>query len=139
MSDSNESAVPAEPARGRRRWPFVLPVVAFVAIAAFLGVGLLLNPREIPSALIGQPVPEFTLPALYDGAPPLSNTDFLGEVVLLNFFASGAYPAVSSSDSSLSRPPREWADAGVKAPAPSTIDAAAASSILMLPLGIGEL
>ena len=92
MTIEGNTATSAKPNQRRRRWPFVLPVVAFVAIAAFLGVGLLLNPREIPSALIGQPVPEFTLPALYESAPPLSNTDFLGEVVLLNFFASWCVP-----------------------------------------------
>lgn len=92
MTIERNTAAAAEPRRGRRRWPFVVPIVGFIAVAAFLGVGLFLNPRDIPSALIGQRVPVFTLPALYDGAPPLSNTDFLGEVVLLNFFASWCVP-----------------------------------------------
>lgn len=92
MTIERNTAAAAEPRSGRRRWPFLVPIVGFIAVAAFLGVGLFLNPRDIPSALIGQPVPVFTLPALYDGAPPLSNTDFLGEVVLLNFFASWFVP-----------------------------------------------
>ena len=42
-----------------RAW---LPLVGFGVLAAFLGVGLTLNPREVPSPLIGKPAPAFSLP-----------------------------------------------------------------------------
>jgi hypothetical protein len=45
-----------------RRLGFLLPVAFFVVVAVGLGIGLTRNPQEIPSALIGKPVPEFALP-----------------------------------------------------------------------------
>ena len=36
------------------RLPTLLPLLLFVLVGAALAVGLTLNPREIPSALIGQ-------------------------------------------------------------------------------------
>jgi len=43
---------------------FILPFVVFVVLAVFLFVGLNLNPREVPSPLVGKPAPAFTLPQL---------------------------------------------------------------------------
>jgi hypothetical protein len=45
-----------------RRLGFLLPVLVFVVVAVGLGIGLTRNPQEIPSALIGKAVPEFSLP-----------------------------------------------------------------------------
>jgi cytochrome c biogenesis protein CcmG/thiol:disulfide interchange protein DsbE len=51
------------PAAGAlRRLGFLLPVAIFAVVAVGLGIGLTRNPQEIPSALIGKPVPEFSLP-----------------------------------------------------------------------------
>ena len=36
---------------------FFLPLAAFVALAIVLGIGLGLNPREVPSPYIGKPAP----------------------------------------------------------------------------------
>lgn len=71
-----------------------LPLIVFALLAAGLGIGLTLNPREIPSALIGKPVPEFTLPPLAnDPAPGLASADLRqGEVSLVNVFASWCVP-----------------------------------------------
>ena len=44
-----------------RRFGFLLPVLIFVVVAVGLGIGLTRNPQEIPSALTGKPVPEFSL------------------------------------------------------------------------------
>lgn len=72
---------------------FVLPVVLFVVLAIALGVGLTLNPREIPSALIGKPAPEFSLPPVQGRTAGLSTTDLKqGEMVLVNVFASWCVP-----------------------------------------------
>ena len=43
---------------------FLIPLAIFVVLLAFLGVGLTLNPREVPSPLIGKPAPAFELPRL---------------------------------------------------------------------------
>lgn len=73
----------------RRRW---LPLVAFAALAVVLGVGLGLNPREVPSPFIGRPAPAFTLPLLHDGARSLSPAELQGRVWVLNVWASWCAP-----------------------------------------------
>jgi cytochrome c biogenesis protein CcmG, thiol:disulfide interchange protein DsbE len=71
-----------------RRLGFLLPVAFFVMVAVGLGIGLTRNPQEIPSALIGKPVPEFSLPPVQGRALGLSSVDLQGEVSLVNVFAS---------------------------------------------------
>lgn len=72
-----------------RRWSLALvPFVLALAVGGFLFVGLSLRPREIPSVLIGKPVPEFDLPAIPGRPPGLKTTDLAGEVSLVNVFAS---------------------------------------------------
>ena len=44
-----------------KHWPYLGPLAIFAIVGVFLGVGLTLNPREIPSPLIGKPVPQFPL------------------------------------------------------------------------------
>ncbi len=67
---------------------YILPFVAFVVIAAFLFVGLNLNPREVPSPLVGKPAPTFSLPQLHEPEKQFSPQDMLGKVWLLNVWAS---------------------------------------------------
>ncbi len=67
---------------------YILPFVAFVVIAAFLFVGLNLNPREVPSPLIDKPAPAFSLPQLHEPEKQFSPQDMLGKVWLLNVWAS---------------------------------------------------
>ena len=67
---------------------YLTPLVLFLALAALLYRGLALNPREVPSPLIGKPAPEFTLPELKDASRQLSHSDFLGKVSLLNVWAT---------------------------------------------------
>ena len=67
---------------------YLTPLVLFLALAALLYKGLALNPREVPSPLIGKPAPEFTLPELEDASRQLSHTDFQGKVSLLNIWAT---------------------------------------------------
>ena len=47
-----------------------------------------MNPREIPSALIGKPVPEFSLPPVQGRSLGLASSHLKGEVSLVNVFAS---------------------------------------------------
>ena len=67
---------------------FLLPLVVFAALVIFLGVGLRLNPREVPSPLIGKPVPTFNLTQLQEPGQMIANRDMAGQVWLLNVWAS---------------------------------------------------
>lgn len=67
---------------------FLLPLSLFLLLAVFLAVGLRLNPREVPSPLIGKPAPEFTLPTLHQPEAMVSRKDLLGQVWILNVWAS---------------------------------------------------
>lgn len=70
------------------RLTFLLPVVLFVCIAIFLGMGLSLNPREVPSPLIGKPIPDFDLPPVKGRTLGLAANDLKREASLVNVFAS---------------------------------------------------
>ncbi len=74
--------------RKRLRLIYIVPIVAFVALAAVFGIGLTLDPSTIPSALIGKPVPNFALPPVKGRTLGLSTADLKGEVSLVNVFAS---------------------------------------------------
>jgi cytochrome c biogenesis protein CcmG/thiol:disulfide interchange protein DsbE len=67
---------------------FLIPLVVFLGLVILLGVGLTLDPREVPSPFIGKPAPAFLLPQVGDPAKLLSNEDFKGQVSLLNVWAS---------------------------------------------------
>ena len=67
---------------------FLLPLAVFLVLAAFLAIGLKLNPREVPSPLIGKPAPAFRLPQLAQPARAFSEQDLKGKVWLLNVWAS---------------------------------------------------
>jgi cytochrome c biogenesis protein CcmG/thiol:disulfide interchange protein DsbE len=60
----------------------------FLALLALLMVGLRLDPREVPSPLIGKPAPPFELPLLAQPDKRLAAKDQLGQVWLLNVWAS---------------------------------------------------
>ncbi len=67
---------------------YLLPLAIFLAIAFFLWRGLALNPREVPSPLIGRTVPQFNVPLLNDASKTLSDADLRGKVYLLNVWGS---------------------------------------------------
>lgn len=67
---------------------FLLPLGIFIVLIGFLAVGLRLNPREVPSPLVGKPAPQFRLPQLHDEAKTFSPEDMRGKVWLLNVWAS---------------------------------------------------
>jgi cytochrome c biogenesis protein CcmG/thiol:disulfide interchange protein DsbE len=75
---------------------FLVPLLLFVAVGAFLGVGLTRDPQKLPSALLDKPAPEFSLPALpgRPAADGLSRADLAGGSgpVLVNVFASWCLP-----------------------------------------------
>jgi cytochrome c biogenesis protein CcmG, thiol:disulfide interchange protein DsbE len=67
---------------------FILPFVIFIILAVFLFVGLNLDPREVPSPLVGKPAPAFVLPQLNAAGKQFSPNDMRGKVWLLNVWAS---------------------------------------------------
>lgn len=67
---------------------FIWPFVIFIVLAGFLLVGLGLKPREVPSPLINKAAPAFDLPQLHDPSKQFSNKEMLGQVWLLNVWAS---------------------------------------------------
>ena len=70
-----------------QRLKYLIPLIVFLVLAVFLFVGLYLNPRDVPSGMIGKPAPEFTLPRLGSN-DTLSKKDLLGKVYLVNVWAS---------------------------------------------------
>lgn len=82
-----------------RRLVFILPV-ALVVVLAVAFATLLSTDRNrelIPSALLAKPAPETLLPALVglDGIDGFSSQDFLGNVTIINFFASWCIPCLA--------------------------------------------
>lgn len=75
-----------------KRWIAALPLVVLGALAVlFATFGLRHDPHVNPDALVGQPVPDLTLPSLADGAPVRLRTQ-LHPGVLINYFASWCAP-----------------------------------------------
>jgi cytochrome c biogenesis protein CcmG/thiol:disulfide interchange protein DsbE len=67
---------------------FVIPLAVFAILLVFLFVGLGLNPREVPSPLVGKASPPFELAQLHKPDAAFSHKDMAGKVWLLNVWAS---------------------------------------------------
>jgi len=67
-----------------------IPLVLFATLSLFLLKGLDRDPTELPSALVGEAFPAFSLPSLMDESL-LSTDDFAGEVVLVNVWATWCF------------------------------------------------
>lgn len=68
------------------RWKYLVPLAIFLVVCGFLFKGLYLDPREVPSALIGKPAPEFSLPTMQ--GETVTKKDLLGKVYMMNVWAS---------------------------------------------------
>ena len=66
----------------------LIPLGLFIVLVIFLAIGLTRDPHEIPSPLIGKPAPMFTAPKLHEVGQQFSAKDMLGQVWLLNTWAS---------------------------------------------------
>ncbi|HZX33013.1 MAG TPA: DsbE family thiol:disulfide interchange protein [Rhodocyclaceae bacterium] len=67
---------------------FLWPLLGFIALVVLLAVGLKLDPREVPSPLVGKPAPAFNLPVLSTPAKTFGPKDMEGKVWLLNVWSS---------------------------------------------------
>ena len=67
---------------------FLIPLGIFVVLVIFLGRGLSLDPREVPSPLIGKPAPAFFLAQLDNPAQMIGTEQLRGRVWILNVWAS---------------------------------------------------
>ena len=67
-----------------------MPLILFAVLVIFLAIGLTLNPRLVPSPLIGKAAPAFDLPLLLqDGR--ITEKDLRGQVSLVNVWASWCF------------------------------------------------
>ncbi|MBI3898224.1 MAG: DsbE family thiol:disulfide interchange protein [Gammaproteobacteria bacterium] len=73
---------------------FLIPIAGFVALGGLFVYALYLmqtggyNPRDIPSPLIGKPLPAFTLPVLHEPTRTVTPESLHGRAYLLNVWAS---------------------------------------------------
>lgn len=85
-----------------RRGLLLIPVVLFAGLVLVMGWLLLFaedgrrNASIIPSALIGQPVPAFSLPPVEGASTPgFSSDDLKGQATIVNVFASWCVPCLA--------------------------------------------
>jgi cytochrome c biogenesis protein CcmG/thiol:disulfide interchange protein DsbE len=67
---------------------FIIPLGIFGILVVLLAVGLTMDPKKVPSPLIGKVAPAFTLPVLHQQNTTFSPEDFKGKVWVLNVWAS---------------------------------------------------
>ncbi len=72
----------------KRTIKFLLPLVLFLIAVGFLFKGLFLDPREVPSPLVGKLAPRFEAPVLGEAGKTFNSVDMKGQVWLLNVWAS---------------------------------------------------
>jgi cytochrome c biogenesis protein CcmG/thiol:disulfide interchange protein DsbE len=67
---------------------FILTLGVFGLLLVLLGIGLTMDPKKVPSPLIGKPAPAFELPVLHQPNSTFRPDDFKGQVWVLNVWAS---------------------------------------------------
>ncbi|MFP4560934.1 MAG: DsbE family thiol:disulfide interchange protein [Thiohalorhabdus sp.] len=70
------------------RLRYLIPLVLFVVLVIFLGIGLTMDPERVPSPLVGKEVPDLTLASVGDPDRAVSTEELKGQVYLLNVWAS---------------------------------------------------
>jgi len=71
-----------------RKLRYLVPLAVFLLLAGLLYRGLSIDPKLVPSPLIGKPMPAFTLPRLQDPEATISDTDLRGTVFIMNVWAT---------------------------------------------------
>ncbi len=65
-----------------------LPLILVIILGAVLYRSLSLNPQDMPSALVGKHMPDFSLKTLNDNEKTVTKADLVGDIVLLNVWAT---------------------------------------------------
>jgi len=65
-----------------------LPLVLVIALGIVLYRGLSLNPSDMPSALVGKAMPDFSLSIVKDAEKTVTKADLVGDIILLNVWAT---------------------------------------------------
>ena len=65
-----------------------LPLILVIALGVVLYRGLSLNPQDMPSALVGKTMPDFSLSTLNNENRTVTKADLIGDIVLLNVWAT---------------------------------------------------
>jgi cytochrome c biogenesis protein CcmG/thiol:disulfide interchange protein DsbE len=89
MSDVRTSTAVDTGARKSQLRRF-MPLIIFVLLVIFLAIGLTLNPRLVPSPLIGKAAPAFELPLL-NSSGVFNQESFKGKITLMNVWASWCF------------------------------------------------
>jgi cytochrome c biogenesis protein CcmG/thiol:disulfide interchange protein DsbE len=72
----------------RPRLLLLAPLIAFLALAAVLGFALWRGHPSLARVDATRPLPDFNLQPLTPGGPPLAKADLVGQVAMINVFAS---------------------------------------------------
>ena len=67
---------------------FLVPLIAFVVLVGLFVVGLTLDPSRIPSPLLDNPAPEFSLPSLQDASVNVGSANYANKMALVNIWAT---------------------------------------------------
>ena len=67
---------------------YLVPLAIFAVLVGFLFRGLSLDPKVVPSPLIGTPMPQFILTRLKSPEVTISDQDIKGRVSVLNIWAT---------------------------------------------------
>ena len=68
----------------------IVPIAVFLLLGVLLAVGLKIadHKTDLPSPLVGRPMPAFSLPLLGQEETIINSKDLIGEPFLVNFWAS---------------------------------------------------
>jgi len=82
-----------------KRWLLWAPLLTFVLIIGIVAVGLFKPAdRDVKSAMVGKPLPDFALPPIVAAKPGLASATFkAGQPRLLNVFASWCIPCIAEA------------------------------------------
>ena len=67
---------------------FLLPLLVFLLLVGMFAIGLNKDPSRIPSPLLGNPAPEYSLPSLQNTNQLAGSADFSGKIALVNIWAT---------------------------------------------------
>lgn len=82
-----------------KRWLLWAPLIVFIGVIALAASRLIMPPETVvKSALVGKPLPQFTLQPMIADKPGLNHADFAtGKPRLLNVFASWCVPCIAEA------------------------------------------